>query len=415
MYSLVVLLSMLATSLFLRGYTGDERPARRWPVLFGLALAASLYTHNWALFLGIAMGVAWLGLLSSRRARSAARGCATALLGFGLTALLYLPWLPTLLFQAAHTGAPWSRKPEYEDLTMEATHRLLGHTAWLVLVVGAGGGVVALVRAGRGLKLTAEGRAVLAVGDRGGRDGAARLRGLADLTGVGDALHGDRRAALPAAVRGRARRRARHRAADARDRGDPVGLRRVAADEEQRAPGDEAIAPSLRPGDSSSRPSPTDARAPPLPAAGAALRDADGLVERRRRDGWRDGVDRLRANSPRATSSRSSTGSSPGAGSCSSRRSFRRRALARAVDRARRRALGGVRPVRQPTTPASSRRRCTRRRRASASQPGQRDRAGQEPALTASGSRCPAALAAAGGCGGARARSACRRRAGRPA
>ena len=69
-------------------------------------------------------------------------------LGFGLTALLYLPWLPTLLFQAAHTGAPWSRKPEYEDLTMEATHRLLGHTAWLVLVVGAGGGVVALVRAG---------------------------------------------------------------------------------------------------------------------------------------------------------------------------------------------------------------------------------------------------------------------------
>ena len=58
--------------------------------------------------------------------------------------------MPTLLFQAAHTGAPWSRKPEYEDLTMEATHRLLGHTAWLVLVVGAGGGVVALVRAGRG-------------------------------------------------------------------------------------------------------------------------------------------------------------------------------------------------------------------------------------------------------------------------
>ena len=35
MYSLVVLLSMLATSLFLRAYTGDERPARRWPVLFG--------------------------------------------------------------------------------------------------------------------------------------------------------------------------------------------------------------------------------------------------------------------------------------------------------------------------------------------------------------------------------------------
>jgi hypothetical protein len=85
-------------------------------------------------------------------------------LGFGLAALLYLPWVPTLLFQAAHTGAPWSRKPEYEAITMEATHRLLGHTAWLVLVVSAGGGAVALVRAGRGRQLTAHGRAVLAVG-----------------------------------------------------------------------------------------------------------------------------------------------------------------------------------------------------------------------------------------------------------
>jgi hypothetical protein len=164
MYSLVVLLSMLSTSLFLRAYTGDERPARRWPVLFALALTTTLYTHNWALFLGLAMGLAWLGLLYLAPAEERRARWRDGLLGFGLTALLYLPWLPTLLFQAAHTGAPWSRKPEYEDLTMEATHRLLGHTAWLVLVVGAGGGVAALVRAGRGRRLTAEGRAVLAVG-----------------------------------------------------------------------------------------------------------------------------------------------------------------------------------------------------------------------------------------------------------
>ena len=72
--------------------------------------------------------------------------------------------MPTLLFQAAHTGAPWSRRPNYEQLTMEATHRLLGHTAWLVLVVAAGGGVVALLRARRGRQLTAQGRAVAAVG-----------------------------------------------------------------------------------------------------------------------------------------------------------------------------------------------------------------------------------------------------------
>ncbi|MEO8687064.1 MAG: glycosyltransferase family 39 protein [Solirubrobacteraceae bacterium] len=164
MYSLVVLLCMLATSLFLRAYTGHERPARRWPLLFGLALAATLYTHNWAIFLGLAMGLAWLGLLFLAPAPERRARLRDGVLGFGLTALLYLPWLPTLLFQAAHTGAPWSRKPTYEALTIDATHRLLGHTAWLVLVVGAGGGVVALVRAGRGLRLTAEGRAVLAVG-----------------------------------------------------------------------------------------------------------------------------------------------------------------------------------------------------------------------------------------------------------
>ena len=110
------------------------------------------------------MGLAWLGLLYLAPAAGRGVRLRDGALGFGLTALLYLPWLPTLLFQAAHTGAPWSRKPGYEDLTMEATHRLLGHTAWLVLVVGAGGGVVALVRAGRGRRLTAQGRAVLAVG-----------------------------------------------------------------------------------------------------------------------------------------------------------------------------------------------------------------------------------------------------------
>ena len=79
MYSLVVLLSLLATSLFLRAYTVDERPARRWPVLFGLALAVALYTHNWALFLGVAMFVAWLGAAgpgAGRRAPGAAASTA---------------------------------------------------------------------------------------------------------------------------------------------------------------------------------------------------------------------------------------------------------------------------------------------------------------------------------------------------
>jgi len=101
MYSLVVLLSLIATSLFLRAYTVDERPARRWPVLFGVALAASLYTHNWAIFLGAAMFLAWLGLLYLAPAAERRTRLVDGALGFGTTALLFLPWVPTLLFQKA--------------------------------------------------------------------------------------------------------------------------------------------------------------------------------------------------------------------------------------------------------------------------------------------------------------------------
>ena len=138
MYSLVVLLSLLATLAASCAPTpSTSARARRWPVLFGLALAVALYTHNWALFLGVAMFVAWLALLLLAAAPpSAGARLRDGALGFGVTALLYLPWVPTLLFQAAHTGAPWSRKPDYEQITMEATHRLLGHTA----LARAGGG-----------------------------------------------------------------------------------------------------------------------------------------------------------------------------------------------------------------------------------------------------------------------------------
>ena len=72
------------TALYLRAYTGDERPARRWPVLFGLALAAVLYTHNWALFLGVGdVASPGSGCSAWRPRPSAGRGCATARSGSG--------------------------------------------------------------------------------------------------------------------------------------------------------------------------------------------------------------------------------------------------------------------------------------------------------------------------------------------
>ena len=79
--------------------------------LFGLVLGAELYTHNWALFLGAALFVAWLVLLGLAPAGDRRTRIRDGALGFGLAALVYLPWVPSLLFQAAHTGAPWSRLP----------------------------------------------------------------------------------------------------------------------------------------------------------------------------------------------------------------------------------------------------------------------------------------------------------------
>ena len=51
----------------------------------------------------------------ARAARRSATGAAQlfkdGLWGFGGAALLYLPWVPTTLYQAQHTGAPWADAP----------------------------------------------------------------------------------------------------------------------------------------------------------------------------------------------------------------------------------------------------------------------------------------------------------------
>jgi mannosyltransferase len=162
MYALVVLLGMVAMGLFLRAYVRDDPPGRRLPILFGLILAADLYTHNWALFFGAALGLAFLALLALAPASERRQRLRDGALGFGLAALLYLPWIPTLLFQAAHTGAPWSQTPHWDSL-QEVPHRLLAKNAWLILVVGAWAGIALLLRARGGRRLGPEARAVVVV------------------------------------------------------------------------------------------------------------------------------------------------------------------------------------------------------------------------------------------------------------
>ena len=100
MYLLVVVLSLLGALLLLVVRTS---PSRRAVVALGVVAGTLLLTHYWSLFLLTAVGLVHLpGLL--RRRPEAVRVVVALVLG----GLLFLPWAPTFLFQAAHTGAPWA-------------------------------------------------------------------------------------------------------------------------------------------------------------------------------------------------------------------------------------------------------------------------------------------------------------------
>jgi len=107
MYSLVMLLVLVGMVLL------DDmlRLHRTGPVrTLGLVLttAALLYTQYWALWICAAVGllVIWRILRPVDPAdRSASIRVAVALVG-GL--VLFLPWVPTMLYQSAHTATPWA-------------------------------------------------------------------------------------------------------------------------------------------------------------------------------------------------------------------------------------------------------------------------------------------------------------------
>jgi hypothetical protein len=103
-----------------------------------------MYTHNWALFFAASLGGVWLVLVW--RADGAARRelLRLGLIAFGGALALYLPWVPTMLYQAAHTGAPWSQAPSVSAL-LGVPGKLLGTMAQGVLALTAGAGVAAMM------------------------------------------------------------------------------------------------------------------------------------------------------------------------------------------------------------------------------------------------------------------------------
>jgi mannosyltransferase len=111
MYSLFVFLVLLFALVLARAL---EQPSlRRWAAVTGVT-AALAYTHYWTLLM--LATVAFFLLLQARRRSHYRKLCHQALYAMLAAGVLFLPWLPTFVFQMLHTGTPWASQVHAEVL-----------------------------------------------------------------------------------------------------------------------------------------------------------------------------------------------------------------------------------------------------------------------------------------------------------
>jgi mannosyltransferase len=185
MYSLVM---VLVLGGFLALDAVVERRSLLGSIVLGLVTGMLLLTHYWSFFLvatvvgGLVVAVVRAGRSgdSTRRA-----GALQAVVAIAAGSLLFLPWLPSFLYQAVNTGTPWGRLPPPRvpfDVVFQFTAGLpdlalpLGLLVYGLVVLGifglpAVGGVVGLDLRGRppGRMLAVLAVATLALGVAAGR------------------------------------------------------------------------------------------------------------------------------------------------------------------------------------------------------------------------------------------------------
>ena len=143
MYTLVALLSLVCTATFLHAFLFRRR---RYLPAFSASLALLLYAHNWALFFTLGAGVALLACIALAQ-RDQRRGLfVDGLLAFGAAGLVYVPWLPTLAYQVAHTGAPFTLRPTLLQVREDLMNLLGGPEGVIILGLGSGVAFMALFR-----------------------------------------------------------------------------------------------------------------------------------------------------------------------------------------------------------------------------------------------------------------------------
>jgi 4-amino-4-deoxy-L-arabinose transferase-like glycosyltransferase len=142
MYSLMVVLSIALTAAFVHVYIYRNRG---YLPVFGVVLALMLYTHSWGLFVTFGALVAFVAALLEMEPEGRRELIRDGLLGFGIALLLYLPWIPTLLYQATHTGAPWVNPPRLGVVVQISKWILGGGTVTVALLLAGGSGLAAIM------------------------------------------------------------------------------------------------------------------------------------------------------------------------------------------------------------------------------------------------------------------------------
>ncbi len=139
MYTLMALLGLLATAAFIHGFIYRRR---RYLILFAICQALMLYTHAWGIFFGVGAALALIPVWANSSDR---RGLLRdALYAFGGAAVLFLPWLPTLIYQATHTGSPWDTAPNFGAPVQISRNLMGGDRATAALVLAAAIGLAPL-------------------------------------------------------------------------------------------------------------------------------------------------------------------------------------------------------------------------------------------------------------------------------
>ncbi len=119
MYALVILLTGCGILALQRAITAP-RPGNL--IAVAVVTAALLYAQYWSIYLVGMVGI-WLvvSVVRTRRQGHPERSPWAALIAVAIGGLLFVPWVPTFLYQTQHTGTPWAKPPNFSAVINAVT------------------------------------------------------------------------------------------------------------------------------------------------------------------------------------------------------------------------------------------------------------------------------------------------------